>query len=461
MPYFKALYENSPVAIVTLDSEHKVVTANPAFERLFGFTEAELQGQPIDGFIAGPQQQDEARANTNRVQQGETIATKGVRRRKDGRLIDVEIRGVPVIVDGQQRGVLGMYMDITDRVKKEKLLQESEAKFKSLFEYSPVPLWELDLSQVRAFLSELPDQELSALEQQLDQDPDMIASIIDRVEVKHTNEAVKHLVHMDEGELLGTQLRHFFTERSLLDFGALIKNVWAGGTRHLIETVIPTADGDLRKISLFASIPPSAEKSWSTVYISMIDITERKTLERELLESVHKMEILARTDQLTGILNRRAIMEKGREELSRSRREGNGLGICLIDIDNLKDINDRFGHLAGDSALRLVAKTIRQLCRDYDQVGRWGGDEFLMFVPNVPRSALREIAERIRFQIDVADLVSADGDAIAVQVCIGIAHSGDMQAVDNELEHLISMADNGLYVAKGQGRNRVGEVQDN
>jgi diguanylate cyclase (GGDEF)-like protein len=192
----------------------------------------------------------------------------------------------------------------------------------------------------------------------------------------------------------------------------------------------------------------------------MIDITERKTLEKELLESVHKMEILARTDQLTGILNRRAIMEKGREELSRSRREGNGLGICLIDIDNLKEINDRFGHLAGDSALRLVAKTIRQLCRDYDQVGRWGGDEFLMFVPNVPRSALREIAERIRFQIDVADLVSPDGDAIAVQVCIGIAHSGDMEAVDNELEHLISLADNGLYVAKGQGRNRVGEVQD-
>jgi diguanylate cyclase (GGDEF)-like protein/PAS domain S-box-containing protein len=117
--FYEALVDNSPIAIVTLDKEHRILSCNPAFERLFGYSKEETTSQDLDNLITTPTTWYEASGYTQKVLKGETIKSTAKRRRKDGGLIDVDIYGVPVLVDGQQIGVLGIYHDITERVQAE------------------------------------------------------------------------------------------------------------------------------------------------------------------------------------------------------------------------------------------------------------------------------------------------------------------------------------------------------
>jgi diguanylate cyclase (GGDEF)-like protein/PAS domain S-box-containing protein len=117
--FYQALVDNNPIAIVTLDQQHCILSCNPAFESLFGYTENEAISQDLDSLITTPVTWKEASGYTKKVLQGQTVRNTGKRRRKDGGLIDVDIYGVPVVVDGDQIGVLGMYHDITERVQAE------------------------------------------------------------------------------------------------------------------------------------------------------------------------------------------------------------------------------------------------------------------------------------------------------------------------------------------------------
>ena len=121
--FYQALVDNSPIAIVTLDQQHRILSCNPAFESLFGYTKDESISQHLDNLISTPVTWYEASGYTQKVLQGEPVKSTGKRRRKDGRLIDVNIYGVPVLVEGDQIGVLGMYNDITERIQAENHLR--------------------------------------------------------------------------------------------------------------------------------------------------------------------------------------------------------------------------------------------------------------------------------------------------------------------------------------------------
>jgi len=115
--YFEALVQNSPVAIVTLDMQHRIIACNPAFEKLFGYSQEEVVGHDLDDLVAPDELRSEARTYTQQVFQGEVAHGTGKRRRKDGSLVDVELFGVPVIVTGEQVGILGLYHDISELVR--------------------------------------------------------------------------------------------------------------------------------------------------------------------------------------------------------------------------------------------------------------------------------------------------------------------------------------------------------
>jgi diguanylate cyclase (GGDEF)-like protein/PAS domain S-box-containing protein len=121
--YFEALMKNSPLAIAAMDQNHRIVAINDAFEKLFGFTSAEAVGQELDSLVATPDTLAEAQDYTRRVLVGEQVYGSGKRRRKDGSLLDVEVFGMPVIVDGEQVGILGLYQDISSRKRAEEQLQ--------------------------------------------------------------------------------------------------------------------------------------------------------------------------------------------------------------------------------------------------------------------------------------------------------------------------------------------------
>ncbi len=176
-------------------------------------------------------------------------------------------------------------------------------------------------------------------------------------------------------------------------------------------------------------------------------------LEQSLREARDEMGVLATRDGLTGLLNRRTIMEHLAAELNRATREQEYLGLALLDLDHFKTINDRYGHLKGDDALRLVANSLNDSVRPYDWVGRWGGEEFLIILPRANPEQALAIAERVRERIAHSPLILADGSSTTLGASIGavVVQPTVLTTVDDLLHH----ADEALYQAKREGRDRV------
>ena len=170
-------------------------------------------------------------------------------------------------------------------------------------------------------------------------------------------------------------------------------------------------------------------------------------------EIQQRFEYLAITDGLMEIFNRRHIMTRFNEEFERARRLKKDLGCIMIDIDRFKSINDEFGHLVGDEALREVSVRIKNAIRIYDVLGRYGGEEFLIVLPDTDFDNTRSLAERIRENVKADMFLSTDMPLhIHLTISLGIAR---MTEEDSSIDDIIKRADDGLYKAKNSGRDRV------
>ncbi len=178
-------------------------------------------------------------------------------------------------------------------------------------------------------------------------------------------------------------------------------------------------------------------------------------LEEQLIEAREALRELATHDPLTRIWNRRAILEILDKEIARASRKGGTADVCvlMIDVDHFKAVNDRLGHLSGDQILTHVADRIRSGVRRHDEVGRYGGEEFLVVLSGCGEEGLRTVAERIR--TGVAERPFNVGDhTIPVTISIGGARMSE-GTVEGAATSLIGRADRALYAAKEAGRNRV------
>ncbi|HSQ81923.1 MAG TPA: diguanylate cyclase [Casimicrobiaceae bacterium] len=172
-------------------------------------------------------------------------------------------------------------------------------------------------------------------------------------------------------------------------------------------------------------------------------------LASELARANRRLDTLGRTDELTGLANRRQGFALGEVELERSRRSGRPAVLVVLDIDHFKHINDRHGHPAGDAVLRAIARVLRESCRSTDVVARYGGDEFLLVLPDLRLPAVEVIADRIRHRLDAMIVEGAPGARCTVS--LGAAEAmADMA----DVEDWIQQADAALYRAKAAGRDR-------
>lgn len=159
-------------------------------------------------------------------------------------------------------------------------------------------------------------------------------------------------------------------------------------------------------------------------------------------------------DGLTRLLNHRAIHERLGEELARADRHGQPLSIVLCDLDHFKEVNDRRGHLMGDAVLRAAATAMRSTLRSSDAIGRHGGEEFLVILPEAGLEAARNVAERLRTAVEAAAITTASGAVLSVTASFGIAARGECQS-PVKARVLLALADHRLYQAKAAGRNCV------
>ena len=175
-------------------------------------------------------------------------------------------------------------------------------------------------------------------------------------------------------------------------------------------------------------------------------------LEEELMQARIQMEALAMHDGLTGLLNRRAIEEYAEAEFNMAGRKKQAMSVILLDIDHFKNVIDRFGHKFGDVVLRQVAQTLKEDLRNYDRVGRWGGEEFLLILPGTELKDAVTVAERLRSKTAAVQTSLENGETFSIHISLGTAcTTGQFQS----LAKLIDAADQALYQAKQSGRNRV------
>ncbi len=176
-----------------------------------------------------------------------------------------------------------------------------------------------------------------------------------------------------------------------------------------------------------------------------------RTMQFELEKKNSELERLAYFDTLTGLFNRRAILAKLDEWLHLVKRYGDRLSVVMLDLDNFKQVNDTFGHRVGDRVLADIANLLRRSVRQTDFCGRYGGEEFLMILPQTDVAGAVIMAERMRAAIDGCPMHGPQSNTFKVTASLGAAEYCDGD--DEDL--LVGRADAALYIAKDNGRNRV------
>ncbi len=183
------------------------------------------------------------------------------------------------------------------------------------------------------------------------------------------------------------------------------------------------------------------------------DVTEQRRMEDEIKQKNEQLTTMAITDALTGIYNRRHLITRFKEEFEKARRHLSNLSCILIDIDKFKYVNDNYGHLIGDEVIKKACNIIRDSVRVYDIVGRFGGEEFLIILPDTKIEESLRLAERLRAKVE-SDLAiyNSDGHWIRTTISLGLTTFNDR---DLSIDDMLKRADDALYMAKKGGRNRV------
>lgn len=177
----------------------------------------------------------------------------------------------------------------------------------------------------------------------------------------------------------------------------------------------------------------------------VLDISDRKTLENELEE-------MATRDPLTGLFNRREMSRVLEEELDRARRYQRPMALLWVDFDHFKDVNDTYGHAAGDSVLRSISRLLLGSVRSVDSIGRFGGEEFVIVLPEMDLEEAQETAERLRRKVAEEPQPLGNGEAVPLTISVGVAVYPDHGQTASTL---CAAADKAMYLAKDRGRNCV------
>lgn len=190
-------------------------------------------------------------------------------------------------------------------------------------------------------------------------------------------------------------------------------------------------------VFFFASL---AQMSMSLAFMLLINTT----LSNRLIA-------LAATDALTGLMNRRSLDQEITRQLANEKRHGECMSLMMVDVDHFKQINDRYGHLAGDEVLRRLAHLMQSVVRTNDYIARYGGEEFCILLPGTNEAQALILAERLRRLFNEL-VIEWEGDIVRGSISIGVA---DTLHDAHEAHSILSAADLALYMAKHQGRNRV------
>lgn len=326
-------------------------------------------------------------------------------------------------------------------------MKNSGKKYKTVFDNIPVAIIELDYSPLLQLSRQLRQQTVTNIRKYLCEQSSLVRKTFRSVKIIDANKAAFKLYGTPNKRQLFLSLYKTFSTTAIDVLTEQFVSLLDGEREFSGEFKYRFAYKRFQDIFLKVSVPPQSHRTFSRVIVTMQDITPWKKLERQLRKR-------AQLDGLTRLLNHNTITHRLSEELIRAKRYGLSLSCMMIDLDHFKVINDKFGHQRGDLVLKRVASMIKNAVRKFDLVGRYGGDEFLLILPETPPQNARYAAKRIQDIFDSKDFKYQKIISFRISLSIGITGYPGKKIKDSK--DLIALADKAMYVAKKAGRNRVG-----
>ena len=315
-----------------------------------------------------------------------------------------------------------------------------------IFEYLPIAIWEEDLSILAKLRKNLESRSVMNFRNYLTTNPELVKKTFRQIKIIDINKAAVKLYGAKSKEALISNLGKNFSPdllNILIDeFASLLE----GKSSFESEFKMRATDGTTHDVLIKVAVPDLYKDSFYRVIVTLQDITDRKKLERNLRQR-------AQIDGLTKLLNHNSIAQRLEQEVLRAKRYRLTLSCFMIDLDNFKSVNDQFGHQKGDQVLKRVATLIKNSLRKVDIVGRYGGDEFLVILPETNPENAKIAAKRIQDLFYSKPFKFQKGAPITITLSTGI--SGYPR---HEVEHgkdLIALADKAMYKAKKMERDRI------
>jgi diguanylate cyclase (GGDEF)-like protein/PAS domain S-box-containing protein len=466
---YRLLAENAKDVIWIMSLDGRFTYISPSVEALRGFTVEEVLGQTIDQALTPDSAalvRESLAESIDRMSQGERIPSGRYELEqscKDGSTVWTEVVAEG-LYDDQERfiGILGVTRDISER----RLAQMAEREQRDLAEALRDTAAALN-SALR--LEEVLDVILAGMERVVHHDAVEILLIDPGAASPATRQAYAVRVAGLEPsaailclEIETTpNLRTMSETHQHLLIDDLHQYDWIDNpatrfARSYLGIPILIKEQVAGFLALFSATPGFFTIDHST---RMKIFADQAAVAIEKARLFEQLNLLATIDALTGIANRRHFMQLATFEFARAMRYGKPLAACMIDIDYFKRINDTCGHLAGDQVLHKVAQICTGCLRQVDLIGRYGGEEFALLLPETSVQGAQALAERLR--ACVADQTSEDAEAcMPVTISIGVAalqaeHAEESVPGAASLTELLNLADQALYAAKHHGRNRV------
>lgn len=413
LPDFRDLIENSIQGIL-VHRNFKPLYANKAFANLFGYESAQdIMAMPLLRPLVPQDMWARIEDEYDHLIRGkrQSVITRARGIRKDGQEIWTSVTERVVDWHGSPAVQINTF-DITKQMLLEQTLLQNEQRLRSVLEILPYPI----------YIARRSDGHLLFV-----------------------NRKTCLLLQLSAKQLLRSRSIDFFVDpKEREDLRILLETV---SDIRDVEVKMKTSPGRNFTAEL-AAIAMEYDNS-PAILVALNDISQRKELENELYRQ-------ASTDMLTGINNRRSFMALSEQELRRTRRFARSMSVMMVDIDHFKPINDQHGHAVGDIVLQAVVKRILESLRLSDQLGRLGGEEFAVILPETALADAADVAERARKHLeDRPIIVNAEKSghiAIPCTISIGVAQ---LSAHDGTVDDLLHRADEALYKAKNGGRNRI------